>query len=55
MFGDQRMNTADSRTDIYAQTIGRNRALDTVLRYLSLHLSPGLNGLQSLDVLRSLF
>lgn len=32
----------------------RGRALDVILHYLALHLSPGLDRLQSLEVLRSL-
>lgn len=32
----------------------RNRALDVILRYLALHLAPGLTRMQSLEVLREL-
>lgn len=32
----------------------RNRALDVMLRYLAIHLSPGLDRMHTLDVLRSL-
>lgn len=49
----QRMNYANMSTFRFTRE-QRSRALDMVLRYYSLHVTP-LSGLRSLDILRSMF